>query len=212
MKDEHERYRPDASGWRRHQQRNAPSCGVIGGARGANEAARRILKGLPSSLPAAVIVVVHSVPGGDAGESAPLVDESFALPIRVAKAGQRIRAGEVLLAPPGCHLRVVEGETIEIDGPKLMRTSRPAIDMLFESAAAVFRRRVVAVVLSGSGDDGTDGLRSVKAAGGITVVQSPSDAKAISMPIAAILGDHPDHCLLVHQIAPLLIKLVGASR
>lgn len=186
-----------------------PRLIVIGGAQGATDAARRILKALPSTLPAAVIVVVHRMPGEQGDGSDGLAGECFPLPTRIAKAGHRIAAGEVLLAPTGCHVQVVEGGIIEIDGPKLVRTSRSSVDMLFESAAALFQRGVISVVLSGRGDDGTDGSRSVKAGGGITVVQSPSDAQFVGMPMAAILGDHPDHCPLIHQIAPLLIELVG---
>jgi two-component system, chemotaxis family, protein-glutamate methylesterase/glutaminase len=148
---------------------------VIGGAQGSTDAARRILKGLPSTLPAPVIVVMHAMPGEQSDGSDGLAGERFPLPTRIATAGHRIAAGEVLSTPTGCHVQVVEGGTIEIDGPKLVCTSRSAVDMLFESAAALFQRGVISVVLSGRGDDGTDGSRSVKAGGGITVVQSPSD-------------------------------------
>lgn len=133
------------------------------------------------------------------------------LPISYAAQGSAAELGAILLAPPGSHLTVDASSRVSLDrGPKLMRTGRPAIDLLFQSAAAAFGNRVIGVVLSGAGGDGTDGLRAIKAAGGISVVQSPADASVPEMPSNALLGDDPDYCVLLDQIGPLLASLVNS--
>ncbi len=157
-----------------------PRLIVIGGAQGSTDAARRILKGLPSTLPAAVIVVMHAMPGEQGDGSDGLAGERFPLPTRIATAGHRIAAGEVLSTPTGCHVQVVEGGTIEIDGPKLVCTSRSAVDMLFESAAT-------------TAPTGRAASRRAAASPWCRARQ----AQVVGMPMAAILGDHPDHCPLI---------------
>ena len=90
-----------------------------------------------------------------------------------------------------------------------MRHSRPAADRLFQSAAEAYGRRVIGVVLTGGGHDGTDGLKAIKAAGGISVVQQPYEAQDPSMPRSALLGDHPDHCAPIDEEMGALFGQAG---
>ena len=91
-------------------------------------------------------------------------------------------------------------------GPKV-RFSRPAVDRLFRTAAEACGSRVIGVVLTGHGEDGTDGLRAIKAAGGITVVQDPNEATAAGMPRRALIGCGPDFNVSLSVMASLLVRL-----
>ena len=122
------------------------------------------------------------------------------LPVRFAQDKQAIEPGHIYIAPPDCHM-LVERDRIRLDrGPKV-RYTRPAADPLFQSAAAAYRDRVVGIVLSGADSDGAVGLRTIKAHGGMALVQQPDEAMVPSMPLAAIALDHPDDCLPVQVIA-----------
>jgi two-component system chemotaxis response regulator CheB len=83
----------------------------------------------------------------------------------------------------------------------------PFVEYVFQSAAFAYGARVVGVVLSGGGGDGTGGLRDIKAKGGISIVQDPNHAKNPSMPRQAIKGGDPDYCLPIAEIGPLLVRL-----
>ena len=96
-------------------------------------------------------------------------------------------------------------------GPKVNR-HRPAVDPLFESAAKAYRRLLVGVVLTGYLDDGTVGLATVKANGGVSVVQDPNEAVAPNMPRNALRRGSVDYCLPLAEIAPLLIQLVDGKK
>src|SRR5207247_10280406 len=84
---------------------------------------------------------------------------------------------------------------------------RPAVDTLFRTAAASYGRRVVGVVLSGTRDDGTAGLRAIRARGGLAIVQHPDEALFPGMPQSAVAGDHPDWVVSVAELGPLLSDL-----
>jgi two-component system chemotaxis response regulator CheB len=90
-------------------------------------------------------------------------------------------------------------------GPKVHGT-RPAVDPLFQSAAAIYKEQVIGVVLSGADGDGAAGLQAVGACGGLVLVQRPDDALIPSMPIAAIVADHPDACLAVDDLTRRIAK------
>src|SRR5882724_9182578 len=85
--------------------------------------------------------------------------------------------------------------------------TRPAVDPLFRSAAARYGERVVGVLLSGMGADGVSGLTAIKKAGGMSLVQSPAEARFESMPVAAICEDHVDAVLTVEELAAVLAQL-----
>ena len=115
------------------------------------------------------------------------------------------------MAPPDHHIVIRPGRVHSTRGPK-ENGHRPAVDPLFRSAALAYGPRVVAVVLSGSLDDGTAGLAAVKERGGVTVVQSPEEALYPSMPRSAMLTVEVDHVLPVAGIAELIVSLAGDPR
>jgi two-component system chemotaxis response regulator CheB len=136
-----------------------------------------------------------------------LIQRHTSLTVRNPNHGDDIEAGCLYIAPPGRHMLVsARGRFVLSDGPKV-NYFRPAADPLFESAAAYFGSRVVGVVLTGGGGDGTHGLRAIKRRGGLSVVQHPANVDAPEMPMNALNCDSPDHVLSLVEIAHLLSRL-----
>ncbi len=180
---------------------------VIGGSAGGMDALRRICANLPERFPAAIFVVLH-VHRSRPSALADILDRAGPLPARSAVDGDPIQRGTITVAPPDRHLLLRPGHVVLRRGPYENR-SRPAINPLFRSAAVAFRSRVVAVVLSGVLDDGSDGLVAVKACGGICMVQHPEDAVWPEMPRNALRQDHVDHSLPAREIPAQLSRLVA---
>ena len=180
---------------------------VIGGSEGSFVPLHKILSGLPADFPAAVMIVVHT------GASSPrllasIFDAWSALPVVYGDEGVPIEAGRVYLAPPERHLEVVEPGVLHLsDGPRI-HFSKPAVDRLFNTAAAVLGKRVVSLILSGNDGDGAAGATAVRAAGGVSLVQDPGDARVSSMPIKAIERDHPDSLVRTDMLLETLIHCV----
>jgi two-component system chemotaxis response regulator CheB len=113
----------------------------------------------------------------------------------------------VLVAPPDRHLVVDRGRVRVVHGPRENR-HRPSVDVLFRSAAHAYGPRVVAVVLTGTLDDGAAGLVAVKKRGGLAVVQDPADAEFPGMPQSAMANVQPDHVVPVTELGVLLQRVV----
>jgi two-component system, chemotaxis family, protein-glutamate methylesterase/glutaminase len=185
---------------------------VIGASAGGVEALLRLVRGLPPDLAAALFIVLHVSPQGTSLLPA-LLGRAGKLPAAHPADGAQLRHGQIYVAPPDHHLLIEaqgpQGLRLRVlKGPKENR-QRPAIDPLFRSAAGVCGARVVGVVLSGTLDDGSAGLVSIKRGGGVTVVQDPEDASYPGMPRNALAAVKVDHCLPVPEIARLLVRLAG---
>jgi two-component system chemotaxis response regulator CheB len=175
---------------------------VVGASAGGVEALRALIGGLPADLPAAVLVVVHIPPL--ATSALPVIlDRSGPILVRQAVDGAALRAGEVFVAPPDHHLLAVDGR-VSLTRAPYENGHRPAVNVLFRSAARAFGSRVIAVVLSGVLDDGAAGAVAVKRRGGRCVVQS--DPRFDGMPAAVRRADHPDAELPVADIPGLLVE------
>ena len=175
---------------------------VVGASAGGVEALIALVAGLPADLPAAVLVVVHVPPTGTSALPV-ILSRRGPLPARHAEDGSELRAGELLVAPPDHHVVVIDGKVGLTRGPQ-ENGHRPAVDVLFRSAARSWGSRVVAVVLSGALDDGAAGTVAVKRRGGRCVVQT--DALFDGMPTAASRADHPDAELPVADIPAQLTE------
>ena len=128
------------------------------------------------------------------------------LPVAEAVDGAPLEPGRVYLAAPDRHLMLGSNGVLLGHGPR-ENMARPALDPLFRSAAVAYGPRVIGVVLSGMLNDGASGLNAVKACGGIAIVQDPADARAPSMPEAALSAAAVDHCLPAARIGPQLTVL-----
>jgi two-component system, chemotaxis family, protein-glutamate methylesterase/glutaminase len=157
---------------------------VIGASAGGVEVLMRVVRDLPPDLRAAICIVLHISPGSPS-MLAHILGRAGKLPCRPARDGERLREGVILVAPPDHHLAIEDSHVRLTVGPR-ENGHRPAIDVLFRSAAKAFDNRVVGVVLTGTRDDGSVGLAVIKAAGGATIVQDPDDALYSGMPASAI--------------------------
>jgi len=170
---------------------------VIGASAGGQDPLCQLLSGLPPDLDAAVLVVVHR----SAPNALPRVlSRCSSLPVRFAQDGDGLVAGRVLVAVPDRHLAVTHGRVRVGFGPR-ENGVRPAVDVLFRSAARFYGADVVAVVLSGNLNDGTAGFRAVNQAGGLTIVQDPTEATFVGMPSSAVELGHPAYILPAAAIA-----------
>ena len=163
---------------------------VIGTSSGGVEALTKIVGGLPKDFPATVLIVMHTSPHSP-GYLPKILTRAGHLPVTHAEDLERISRGHIYVAPPDQHLLIEPRGYIRITrGPKENRF-RPAIDPLFRSAALAFGPRVIGVILTGSLDDGTPGLKAIKRRGGLAIVQDPVEA-AVDGRAVVLVGQHDD--------------------
>jgi two-component system chemotaxis response regulator CheB len=183
---------------------------VVGGSAGALAALSAIIGALPASLPACVLVVVHSAPHG--GSLLPdILQRVSKLTVAVASDGDAVRRGRVYLARPDRHL-LIDGRRLVLGRGPRENGFRPAIDPLFRTAAREFGSRVIGVVLSGALSDGAYGLSAIKAAGGVAIVQDPREACVATMPLNALNEVAVDYMLPAAEIAGVIARLVRTNR
>jgi two-component system, chemotaxis family, protein-glutamate methylesterase/glutaminase len=187
----------------------SPHVVAIGASAGGLEGLTAIIRRLPPSLDAAVLVAVHMPANGSAALPRILAREGD-LPVSFATDGQPLAAGHVYVAPPDFHL-LVDGQQLRVvHGPR-ENGFRPAIDPLFRSAARSSGPRVIGVILSGALSDGTYGLSVIKQHGGTAIVQDPDEAAVPSMPRNAIAAVDVDHVLQARDIAGVITELTRAQ-
>jgi two-component system chemotaxis response regulator CheB len=180
---------------------------AIGASAGGLVAVRELLSAIPRGFNGTLFVVIHRSPFTH-GRLAEVLERSTGHPVVEPADGESIRSGHVYLAPPDQHLIVDRNGLRVIRGPKEHFT-RPAVDPLFRSLAAVFGPRSVGVILSGAGQDGHSGLMAIKQAGGIAMVQRPSESQVPSMPKHAIEEDSVDVVLPVHELGRRITALMN---
>lgn len=176
---------------------------VIGASAGAVEALLRILPELPENYPLPLLIVVHLPPDRES-TLATLLDARCRITVKEAEDKEPIRPGTAYLAPPDYHL-LVEPElvlSLSVEDPVLY--SRPSIDVLFDSAAAVYGTGLAGVILTGANSDGSRGLRAVRAGGGLTLVQLPETADSPMMPESALMACPAARTLPLQGIADAL--------
>jgi two-component system, chemotaxis family, protein-glutamate methylesterase/glutaminase len=183
---------------------------VIGASTGGLQAVRTVVNGLPSDLPAAVFVVIHTSPEGPS-LLATILGRSGPLPAKTAEDGELIRQGQIYVAPPDFHL-VLERRRVRLShGPREHRF-RPAIDPLFRTAAEHHGANAIGIVLSGHMADGSHGLMTIKHRGGIAIVQDPEDAEVPTMPLTAMRQVKVDYVLPTREIGRVVTGLLRNAR
>jgi two-component system, chemotaxis family, protein-glutamate methylesterase/glutaminase len=157
---------------------------VIGGSAGSLEVLLQIMPLLKRGLSFPIIIVTHRT----STESilADLLANRSSLPVREAEDKERLKKGNIFVAPAGYHLLVETDGTLSLDCSEKIHYSRPSIDVTFEAAADAFGAGTVGILLSGANHDGVSGLAYIRSKGGKAWVQEPETAQVAYMPQGAI--------------------------
>jgi two-component system chemotaxis response regulator CheB len=172
---------------------------AIGASAGALDAVRRITEALPRNCKAAILVVFHV--GAIPSQLPEILRWHGKMPVLVAKDGAALEPGRIYVAPPDHHVLLEGPGRIRLDRGLKVHNTRPAVDPLFASAAAIFGRRVVGVVLSGRSKDGATGLKRIKDHGGLALVHDPEEAAVPEMPAAAAVAAANAEVLKIDRLA-----------
>ncbi|MDQ7970055.1 MAG: chemotaxis protein CheB [Oxalicibacterium faecigallinarum] len=186
--------------------RHAVDAIVIGASAGGIDALLKILSGLRQDYRLPVIVVLHLRDDRDS-RLAEVFSQHVGMTVKQAQDKEPVSAGVLYFAGPGYHLSIETDFRFSLSGEDPVHFSRPAIDLLMSSAADAYGNRLAGILLTGANEDGADGLASIKAAGGLTIVQDPQEAQVSVMPQAAIRRRLPDHILRLQEIRQLLTEL-----
>lgn len=185
-----------------------PRVVALAASAGGIPALRQILSALPSSFPAAVMVVQHLAPN-QLHVIASILGRGCALPVCEARGGETLAPGRVFVAPSGYHLLVDPAGVLSLSDTAPVHFVRPAADVMFTSLAESVGAGAVAVVLTGSGFDGADGVTAIKRHGGMVIVQDRASSQFNGMPAAALATGCADRVLPLNEIVPALLELVG---
>ena len=176
---------------------------VIGASAGGHTALREVVRGLSREIPAAVIIMLHmSASKGPQYQLGNALRESTMVPIAAIQSGNRLQRGKIYVTPPGQAV-FLQGRTLQLEPQKKVHPVT-TINRLFESAAKEYQDRVTGVILTGLLRDGTAGLKAVHDAGGLTIVQDPTEAEYADMPTNAMEDLPVTFCLKVAEIGPAL--------
>lgn len=183
---------------------------AIGASAGGLAAISKLMALLPDDLAACVLVVLHRSPDFVSHLSY-ILAQTTKLRVFVPRGGEELKPGLCLVAPTKHHMTIGPDHRVHLLADSFYRAHN--IDALFSSLAHHAGRRTIAVVLSGTLKDGTLGLKAIKEAGGIALVQSPEEAEYPEMPRSAISYDGPVDCVgSIDVLAKRIAMLVGHAR
>jgi two-component system chemotaxis response regulator CheB len=186
----------------------------IGISTGGPQALQYLLGQLPSDFPGSIVVAQH-MPEGFTEMFARRLDETCALEVKEAQSGDLLLAGRVLVCPGSRHIKVKRlslGDVVVLNDEPRVNGHRPSVDVLFKSVAEEFRERGVAVLMTGMGEDGAQGMGLVKAAGGTTIAQSEESCVVFGMPKAAIERGYAIRVVALEALANTLQSLCLVTR
>ena len=172
---------------------------------GGLTALSHVLSALPDGFPATIVVVQHLDPR-HRSLMADILSRRTPLKVKQAEEGECLNPATVYIAPPNRHLLVNRDRTLSLSQSELVHFVRPSADLLFESVAASFKDRAIAVVLSGTGSDGSMGVKAIKKMGGTVIAQDEKSSEYFGMPGAA--AQNADFVLGLEEIAPALVNLI----
>lgn len=164
---------------------------MVGGSAGSLEIIIKLLSGLVNNR-LAIVLIIHRK-GSIHSTLAELLSLKTPMVVKEAEEKEFIQPGHVLIAPADYHLLIERNGSISLDYSEKVNFSRPSINVSFECAADVFGEQVIGILLSGGNSDGVDGLKAIKKAGGICIVQDPESALVSYMPQHALNELEADH-------------------
>lgn len=184
---------------------------VIGISTGGPQALRYLIPRLPREFPVPIVIVMH-MPPGYTQLFAQSLNEIANLEVREATEGEVLRAGTVLLAPAGLHLTFDRRENgtigTHLDIHPLDSPHRPAVDVMFQSAAEVFASRTLAIVMTGMGADGTRGAAWIKARGGRVFAEAEESCVVYGMPRSIVEAGLCDKSVPLAKMAVAIAEAV----
>jgi two-component system chemotaxis response regulator CheB len=183
---------------------------LIGASTGGPVPIRTIISSLPPGFAAAVLVVQHIAVGFGRG-FVEWLSEISRLPVHVAEDGELVVVGHVYVAPDDAHLGVREGPRVRLSHDEPENGLRPAVSHLFRSAARVYGRRVVGVLLSGMGKDGAEELKALRDLGAVTFAQSSESCVVFGMPGEAVRLGGATYTLSPEAIASAIVTMAGKA-
>ena len=185
---------------------------AIASSTGGPRALAEVIPGLPGDLQAAVLVVQH-MPPGFTRSLANRIDGMSELRVTEAEHGEPVVVNRVYLAPGGLHMRVVGSGpgawTIALDEGPALHGVRPSADHLFEAVASQFGASSIGVVLTGMGKDGAEGLRAIRTAGGMGIVQDKATSTIYGMPQAALRRAGAERVVGLSEVAPSIVAMLS---
>jgi len=182
------------------------SAVVIGVSAGGLHALIHILGNLPKDYFIPIIVVQHR--GKDHKELLEdVLQTKCLLQVKQADEKEFIRAGCIYIAPPNYHLLIEQDKTFSLTSDVYVKHSRPSIDLLFTTAAEVYKRELVGIILTGASSDGAEGLLEIKRSGGYTIAQDPLTAEYPYMPQSSIDIGAIERILTLDEITSYLIRI-----
>ncbi|MBC8440416.1 MAG: chemotaxis protein CheB [Deltaproteobacteria bacterium] len=187
-------------------KKNGYKAIVMGVSAGGLAALSRLFSDLPEGFALPLIVVQHVHPTADR-QIFDYFNSNCPLTVKEVEDKEKILAGYVYFAPPDYHLLVERDKTFSLSIDPRVTYSRPAIDVLFESAAYVWSSRLIGILLTGASSDGSRGMQLIKAHGGLTIAQDPATAEYPVMPQSAIDANAADKILSLDGIGKFLKTL-----
>jgi two-component system, chemotaxis family, protein-glutamate methylesterase/glutaminase len=184
---------------------------AIGISTGGPQALEFVLAQLPPDFPGSIVIVQH-MPEGFTDMFARRLDEICSLRVKEAQSGDILQAGRVLVCPGSRHMRVKRltmGDVAVLSDEPRVNGHRPSVDVLFKSAGEEFGKEAIAVLMTGMGDDGAEGLGAVKKAGGMTIAQNEESCVVFGMPKAAIERGYATRVVALDVLASTLQTLCG---
>lgn len=179
---------------------------LIGGSAGSLKVLMEVLP-LLSTIPTYALVIILHRKNTEDSTLEDLIALKTILPVREVEDKTLLEPGCIYIAPSDYHLLFEKNKLLSLDISEKVNHSRPSIDVSFESAAAVYNSSLVAILLSGSNSDGTQGLKIIQELGGKIIIQDPKSADMPFMPNHAILNTTPDLILDIEGIAAVLAKI-----
>lgn len=184
---------------------------VCASSAGGLNALTQVLSALPADFPAAVVIVQH-LSREYPSQLADILNQRTTLTVKEAESGDRLKSGKVYIAPADHHLLINSNGTLGLSQSELVHFVRPSADLLFESAAAKFKERVIGVIFTGKGTDGDMGVQAIKKMGGKVIAQDQATSECFSMPESAINTGSVDWVVPLDEIAATLINLLTQNK
>src|SRR5674476_147191 len=172
---------------------------VIGTSSGGMNALKFLFSALPVDFNIPIIIVQHISPRSD-NQWIKLLNNNSKLYLKEADEKEKIENGKIYIAPPNYHLLIEKDKTFSLTIDERLNFARPSIDVLFESAAEAYKNKLIGVVLTGSNNDGTKGIKRIQECGGLAIIQDPETAESAYMPRSAIAAIKPDYILSLEGI------------